>query len=331
MKKIVVLLMALAIVVPGSLFAAGGTESAPAAAPAAVLNFPEKAVEVTCLFGAGSAADLTARKLSDVLQKHAGHPFPVVNRTGGGQSVGYAHVKDAKPDGYSMVWNSNGLATAYFQGNIDFNHEDFKSVARISVEPVTIAVKADAPWKTIQEFVAFIKANPGKVRIGNSGMGTFTHLSAAAVEDFSGSTVTHVPFGKGLAFASLLGGQIEASVQLPSEVMSQYKAGQVRILAATSKERDRSIPEVPTLIESGIPLELVLWRGIAVPKDTPDAVVQRLSSLIKAAVADPEFIAFTETMAILPAYMPSDEFHAFIAKDFATTGALMKKIGTSVR
>ncbi len=329
MKFPALLILAACFLFPLGLFASGGTEQGTVKDAAA--DYPEKSVEVTVLFGAGSAADLTGRKLSDILQKQTGTAFPVVNRTGGGQSVGYSFVKDAKPDGYSVVWNSNGLNTAYFQGNIDFTYQDFKAVGRISIEPVAIAVKADAPWKTIQEFMAHMKANPGKVRIGNSGMGTFTHLSAAAMEEASGGSATHVPFGKGLAFASLLGGQIEASVQLPSEVMSQHQAGTVRILAVTGEKRDDSLPDVPTLKESGIPLVLVLWRGLAVPKDTPDAVVEKLSELVKQAVADPEFVAFAKQMAIVPAYMPPAEFQSFIANDFDTTGTLMKMIGTSVR
>jgi len=182
--------------------------AAPIAAQAK--KYPTKAVEVTCLFGPGSAADLIARKFSDLAQAYLGQALPVVNRTGGGQAIGYNYVKNQKPDGYNIIWTSNGIFTAYYQGNIDFKQEAFRHIAQVSYEPVSVAVKYDAPWKTIGEFMAYIKANPGKVRIGNSGAGTFTHLTAAALENESGSRVIHVPFGKGLAFASLLGGQIEA-------------------------------------------------------------------------------------------------------------------------
>lgn len=315
----------LVLLLSGILFAEGGKEKA------AKPKFPEKPIEVTCLFGAGSAADLIARKFSDLASPILGVPLPVVNRTGGGQSVGYTYVKNAKPDGYNIVWTSNGLITAYYQGNIDFKQDAFRSIARISYEPVSFAVKYDAPWKDINEFVDYIKKNPGKVRIGNSGVGTFTHLAAAALEDFAQSQVVHVPFGRGLAFASLLGGQIEASSQLPSEVMAQYEAKQVRIIAVTSKERVKSIPEVPTLMEKGIPIELILWRGLAVPKGTPDDVVAVLEAAAKKVVESEEFKKFCDQMSIIPAFLPAAEMDKFIDADEKFTGALMKKIGASKR
>jgi len=294
-------------------------------------KFPTKAIEVTCLFGPGSAADLIARKFSDMAQGVLGQPLPVVNRTGGGQAIGYTYVKMQKPDGYNVIWTSNGIFTAYYQGNIDFRLEAFKTIARVSYEPVSIAVKYDAPWKTIGEFIAYMKANPGKLRIGNSGAGTFTHLVAAALEEESGSKVIHVPFGKGLAFASLLGGQIEATIQLPSEVEGQYKAKQVRILAVTGADRVKSFPDVPTLKESGIPLELILWRGLAVPKGTPDDVVATLMDATKKVIESEEFKKFADTVAIIPAFQSGPEFEKFLAEDDKFTGLLMKQTGTSTR
>ncbi len=316
----------LCMVIAVSLFAGGEKEKA-----AAKPKYPEKPIEVTCLFGAGSAADLIARKFSDLASPILGAPLPVINRTGGGQSVGYTHVKNAKPDGYNIIWTSNGLITAYYQGNIEFKQDVFRSIAQISYAPVSFAVKYDAPWKDIREFVDYIKKNPGKVRIGNSGVGTFTHLAAAALEDYAQSQVVHVPFGKGLAFASLLGGQIEATSQLPAEVMAQYEAKQVRILAVTSKERVKAIPEVPTLIENNIPIELILWRGLAVPKGTPDDVVAVLEAAAKKVVESEEFKKFCDQMSIIPAFRPAAEMDKFIDADEKFTGDLMRKVGASKR
>ncbi len=316
-KKIIALLLVIAAV------------AAPLAAQAK--KYPTKAVEVTCLFGPGSAADLIARKFSDLAQGYLGQPLPVVNRTGGGQAIGYNYVKNQRPDGYNIIWTSNGIFTAYYQGNIDFKHEAFTHIAQVSYEPVSIAVKADAPWKTINEFMDYIKANPGKVRIGNSGAGTFTHLTAAAIENETGSRVVHVPFGKGLAFASLLGGQIEATIQLPSEVEGQYKAKQVRILAVTGADRVESMPDVPTLKESGYPLELILWRGLAVPKGTPADIVQTLVETTKKVVESQAFKDFAKTVAIVPSFKTGAEFQAFLDQDDKTNAVLMKQTGTSNR
>jgi tripartite-type tricarboxylate transporter receptor subunit TctC len=293
--------------------------------------YPVKPVEVTCVFGAGSAADIITRQFSDLIAKVLGQPFPVVNRTGGGQAVGYTFAKDQKPDGYSMVWTSNGLITAYYQGTVDFKQDAFRSIARISYEPVSIAVRSDAPWKTMEDFFQYIKDNPGKVSIGNSGIGSYTHLVASAIENRAGSKVIHVPFGQGLAFASLLGGQIQASIQLPSEAMAQYEAGQIRFLALSSGDRIASLPEVPTLKESNIDLEMILWRGIAVPKGTPDEIVKILEDAARQVVSGGEFLKFCTDMNIIPSFQPGADFEKYMAEDDKLIGGLMKAIGTSTR
>jgi tripartite-type tricarboxylate transporter receptor subunit TctC len=313
------------------LFAGGNADAAGGKSTAVQSAYPSKPIEVTCVFGAGSAADTITRKFSDLAQKVLGQPLPVVNRTGGGTAVGYNFFKDQKGDGYSMIWTSNGLLTAYYQGTVDFGLEAFRSVAQISYEPVSIAVRADAPWKTMEEFFLYIKDNPGKVRIGNSGVGTYTHIVAAALENRAGSRIVHVPFGQGLAFASLMGGQIEASIQLPSEVIAQYEAKQVRILAVTSGERIPSLPEVPTLKQSNIDLEMILWRGISVPRDTPDEIVAVLENAARTVVTSSEFKDFCETMSIIPSFQSAADFDRFAAEDSRLIGELMKAIGTNKR
>jgi tripartite-type tricarboxylate transporter receptor subunit TctC len=310
---------------------AGGTADKAASGSNPDAAYPAKPIEVTCVFGAGSAADSTVRKFSDLAQPILGQPLPVVNRTGGGTAVGYNFFKDQKPDGYSLLWTSNGLLTAYYQGTLEFGLDAFRSVARISYEPVSIAVRADAPWQTMEEFFNYLKANPGKVRIGNSGVGTYTHIVAAAIENRANSSVVHVPFGQGLAFASLMGGQIEASVQIPSEVTAHYEAKQIRILALSSGERIAALPQVPTLKESKIDLEMILWRGISVPKGTPDEIVEKLEDAARQVAASREFIDFCNTMSIIPAFQPAADFDAFAANDSKLIGELMTAIGTNKR
>jgi len=328
MKKVVLILGV--FLVSGILFAVGNKDNSGGSAGAAPA-YPTKPIEVTCVFGAGSAADTITRKFSDLAQSVLGQPLPVVNRTGGGQAIGYTYVKEQKPDGYNIIWTSNGLVTAYYQGNIDFKQEAFRSIARISYEPVCIAVRADAPWKNMEEFFQYIKDNPNKIRIGNSGVGTYTHLVAAAIENKAGSKVVHVPFGQGLAFASLMGGQIEASVQLPSEIQAQYEAKQLRILAVTSADRISSLSDVPTLKQCNIDLEMILWRGIAVPAGTPDNVVKILEDATRKVVTGKDFVDFCNTMSIIPAFQPGAEFEKFVNQDEKLIGDLMKTIGTSKR
>jgi len=245
------------------------------AAPAAAA-FPDKPIELTVLFGAGSAADLLARKLADLAGKELGQPVAVVNRTGAGGAIGYSYVKGQAADGYALVWNSNSISTAYHAGNMKLDYTAFAGVAALTSEPVSLAVKVDAPFKDLRDLIAFAKAKPGEVRIGNSGRGSFTHLVAVALENRIGAKLTHVPFGRELAVTTVLGDKIEASIQLPAEIMTQVTGKQVRVLAVSGEKRLPSLPDVPTFKESGVDLTMSLWRGIAVPKGTPDEVIGRL-------------------------------------------------------
>lgn len=296
-----------------------------AAAPAAA--FPDKPVELTVLFGAGSAADLLARRLAELAGKDLGQPVAVVNRTGAGGALGYAHVKGQSPDGYALVWNSNSVSTAYHAGNMKFDYTAFAGVAALTSEPVSLAVKVDAPWKDIRDLLAHAKAHPGQVRLGNSGRGSFTHLMAVALENRTGVKLTHVPFGRELAVTTVLGDKIEASVQLPAEIMTQVTGRQVRVLAVTGDKRLASLPDVPTLKESGLDLTMSLWRGIAVPKGTPEAVIARLEHAFTRAAQSPEFREFAARMGAVVEVRSARDFDAFIARDDRDIAALMEQIG----
>ena len=296
-----------------------------AASPAAA--FPDKPVELTVLFGAGSAADLLARKLAELAAKDLGQPVAVVNRMGAGGALGYTHVKGQSPDGYALVWNSNSVSTAYHAGNMKLDYTAFAGVAALTSEPVSLAVKADAPWKNMRELLAHAKANPGQVRLGNSGRGSFTHLMAVALENRAGVKLTHVPFGRELAVTTVLGDKIEASVQLPAEIMTQVTGRQVRVLAISGDKRLASLPDVPTLKESGIDLTMSLWRGIAVPKGTPEAVIARLERAFTHAAQSAEFREFATRMGAVVDVRGARDFDAFMARDDRDIAALMEQIG----
>jgi tripartite-type tricarboxylate transporter receptor subunit TctC len=296
-----------------------------AAAPAAA--FPDKPLELTVLFGAGSAADLLARKLAELASKDLGQPVAVVNRTGAGGAIGYTHVRGQSPDGHALVWNSNSVSTAYHAGNMKFDYTAFAGVASLTSEPVSLAVKADAPWKDVRELLAHAKANPGHVRVGNSGRGSFTHLMAVALENRAGVKLTHVPFGRELAVTTVLGDKIEASVQLPAEIMTQVTGRQVRVLAITGDKRLPSLPDVPTLKESGVDLTMALWRGIAAPKGTPEPVIARLERAFTQAAQSAEFREFATRMGAVVDVRGAKDFDAFIARDDRDVAGLMEQIG----
>jgi tripartite-type tricarboxylate transporter receptor subunit TctC len=301
------------------------------AAAAGVANaqqFPDgRPVEMTVMFGAGSAADVTARYLAEGMAKTLGVPVPVVNRTGGGGAIGYSHVQQQKPDGHSIIWNSNSISTNYHSGILSFDYKAFDAVARVSVETPVIAVRSDAPWKTLGEFMDYAKANPGKVRIGNSGAGSHTHFAASALFLTGGAKVINVPFGEGQAIVNLLGSRIEGVVQLPAALVSHVKGGNVRVLAVLGAEHDPVFPDVSTAKELGFPVALDMWRGIAVPEGTPKPVIAKLQEAIKRSVESQAFGDAGKTIGFTPAYLPSEDFGALIASDDAKLAQVMGELG----
>jgi tripartite-type tricarboxylate transporter receptor subunit TctC len=286
-----------------------------------------KPVEMTVMFGAGSAADTTARKLAEGMEKALSAPVPVVNRTGGGGAIGYSYVHQQKADGYSIIWNSNSVSTNYHSGIMDFDYKVFDAVARVSIETPAIAVSADAPWKTLKELVDYAKANPGKVRIGNSGTGSHTHFVAGALFGSSDAKITNVPFTEGQAVVNLLGGRIEGVVQLPAALVGQVKAGKLRVLAVLGEKRDPIFADVPTAKELGYTVALDMWRGIAVPTGTPKPVVAKLQDAIRAAVESDSFKEAGKTMGFVPAYLPAQDFAKLIANDDVRLAQLMDELG----
>src|SRR6266478_2127510 len=237
--------------------AAAGAALMMVSVAAVAQQFPAgKPVEMTVMFGAGSAADVTARELAKGMEKALGVPVPVVNRTGGGGAIGYSHVQQQKPDGYSIIWNSNSVSTNYHSGIMAFDYKAFDAVARVSVETPAIAARSDAPWKTLKELIDFAKANPGKVRIGNSGSGSHTHFVASALFGSSDAKIINVPFTEGQAVVNLLGSRIEGVVQLPAALVPHVKSGDLKVLAVFSQQRQPIFADIPTAKELGFSVAL---------------------------------------------------------------------------
>jgi tripartite-type tricarboxylate transporter receptor subunit TctC len=291
-------------------------------------QFPHRGpIEITVLFPAGTSADVTARMLADGMAKHLGQRVLVVNRPGAGGAIGYKYVRAQKPDGYSLVWNSNSISTTYHSGQLEFDYQAFDAVARVLVESVVVAVRADARWKTLNDFVAEAKAKPKVLSVGHSGIGSHTHISLAALFSTAGVEVNEVPFGAAQVVPSLLGGHVDAVVQLPAALSAPVKQGQVRLLAALIPNRDPALPEVPTAREQGIDVSLEAWRGIAVPRGTPRAVIAALEEAIRRTVESPEFQKSAENVGVRPAYLPAAQFSDLISKEDAALSRLMQLIG----
>jgi len=290
--------------------------------------FPQKApIEITVLFPAGSSADVTARLLADGMARQLGAKVLVFNRPGAGGAIGYKYVAAQKPDGYSVVWNSNSVSTTFHSGMLPFDYRAFDAVARVLVESPVIAVRGDSKWKTLAELVAEAKSRPGQVTVGNSGIGSHTHISSVALFKAAGTEVVDVPFGAAQVVTSLLGAQVDAVVQLPAALSGYVKTGQVRLLAALTSGRDPALSDVPTAREQGFDVSLEAWRGIAVPKGTPKPAIAMLESAIRKAAESPDFAQASERLGVRPAFMPAAEFGNLIAKEDAELARIMQLIG----
>jgi tripartite-type tricarboxylate transporter receptor subunit TctC len=291
--------------------------------------YPTKGpIEITVLFPAGSSADVTARLLGEGIAKNMNANVVVVNRPGAGGAIGYRHVAAQKPDGYALVWNSNSISTTYHSGQLAFDYRAFDPVARVLVESPVVAVRADSNWKTLGELLADAKTRTNKkISVGNSGAGSHTHISSVALFKAAGVEVLDVPFPAAQVVPSLLGGHVDALVQLPAALSSHVKSGQVRLIAALIPQRDPALPGVPTAQEQGVQVSVEAWRGIAVPKGTPQPVIAALESAIRKTVDSAEFAKAAERWGIRPAFMPAAEFGALIAKEDAELAKLMQAIG----
>ena len=290
--------------------------------------FPQRGpLEITVLFPAGSSADITARMLADGMTRFLAQRVLVVNRPGAGGAIGYKYVASQKPDGYSLVWNSNSISTTFHSGQLQFDYQAFDAVARVLSESVLVAVRSDAPWRTLNDLVAEAKSKPKAISVGHSGIGSHTHISLAALVRIAGVDMNEVPFAAAQVVPSLLGGHVNAVVQFPGALASPAKQGQVRLLAALTQQRDPAWPDVPTARELGMDVALDAWRGIAVPRGTPRQVIGQLESAIRTTVSSTEFIRGSESVGVRPAFLPAEEFSAVVAKEDAELARLMQAIG----
>jgi tripartite-type tricarboxylate transporter receptor subunit TctC len=290
--------------------------------------FPQRGnVEITVLFPAGTSADVTARLLAEGMSKQLGQTVLVVNRPGAGGAIGYKYVASQKPDGYSLVWNSNSISTTYHSGQLAFDYKAFDPVARVLVESPVVAVRGDARWKTLGDLMADAKARPGIITVGNSGIGSHTHISSVALFHAAGVKIVDVPYAAAQVVPNLLGGHVDVLVQLPGALAAQVKSGNVRLLATMIPARDPALPDVPTAKEQGVDVSLEAWRGIAVPRGTPGPTIAALERAIRLTAESPEFARAAEKLGVRPAYMPAAEFGELIAKEDAQLAQLMTLIG----
>ena len=225
------------------------------------------------------------------------------------------------------MWSSNSISTTFHSGQLALDYRAFDAVARVLSESVVLAVRSDAPWRTLNELLADAKARPKTLSVGHSGVGSHTHLSMAALFRATGAEANEVPFAAAQVVPSLVGGHVNAVVQFPAALAAPMKQGQIRLLVALTQSRDPAWPEVPTARELGFDVALDAWRGIAVPRGAPRQVISALETAIRNTVRSPEFANAAQNVGVRPAFLPAEEFSALEAKEDAELSRLMQTIG----
>ena len=287
-----------------------------------------RAIELTVMFGAASA-DETAQQLAEGLSARLGTAVPVFDRREGDDALGAATALLPAPDGHAIFLSSSAISTSYHAGDLPFDFAAFAPVARVSVERPAIAVRADAPWRTLGELIDYAKANPGRLRIGNSGTGGLTHFAAATLITAAGARATDLSFTPAEAMVSLLGGHIEAVVQFPAALMPQVRSGELRVLAVLGSARDPNYPEVPTATDAGLPqtVNFEKWRGIVVPRGTSAAVIDRLQDALRQVVESEAFAEAGRNAGFAPAFLAAGAFGERIAADDRRVADAMAGLG----
>ena len=290
-----------------------------AAALAQAQDWPAKPVRFVVPFPPGGATDVAARVVAEKLSRALGQQFVVENRAGASGAIGTSEVARAAPDGYTILFAADPVTTLHLVlKNVQYDiQRDFVAVTQVTTQPLAIAVHASVPAKTIQEFIALAKAHPGKFSFGHSGTGSGQHLTGELFKKLAGIDMQHIPYkGGGPAVQDLVAGQIPVAVLGSTPLIPHHKSGRIRILAFTSKDRFPTLPEIPTLHESGFPgFDTGQWLGLLAPRGTNANVVNRLYAETKKALQLEDVKERLMQAALLPVGSTPKEFESLIRND----------------
>jgi tripartite-type tricarboxylate transporter receptor subunit TctC len=288
-------------------------------------TYPSRSVRIIVGFAAGGAADITARLLGQWLSERVGQSFVIENRTGAGSNIAAEAVAHAAPDGYTLLLAVPGNAiNATLYDKLNFNFiGDIAPVASINRMPFVMEVNPAFPAKTVAEFIANAKGNPGKISYGSGGVGSISHLSAELLKMMAGIDILHVPYrGGALAVTDLIGGQVQVDPIASS--IEYIRAGRLRPLAVTTRERSVALPDVPTVADFVPGYETSAWFGIGVPKGTATEVIKRLNKAINEALADPKIKARLADLGSTPLVGSPADFGKLIAEEAEKWGKVIR-------
>ena len=278
--------------------------------------WPAKPITMIVPFPPGGVADTVARPVAESLSRELKQPVVVENRAGAGGAVGIAAVARAPADGYTVLLSLSSIsilpeADVILERKPAYQMNQFKPIARFTADPTVLVVRADAPWKSMAEFVADAKSKPGAYNYGSSGNYGTMHVPMEMLKNEAGFRMTHIPYtGAGPAVVALLAGQVDALATGPSTVAQQIKAGRLRALAHWGDQALLSLPDVPSLTQLGYPVKFAQWSGLFVPAGTPEEAVQRLRTAAARVAVDPAVVQVIEKAGSPIAYLRAPGFQA---------------------
>jgi tripartite-type tricarboxylate transporter receptor subunit TctC len=293
-------------------------------------TWPAKPVRFIVPFPPGGSTDVAARTVAEKLSRALGQQVLVDNRGGGGGAIGTVEAARAAPDGYTLLFVADPVITLHLVvKNVQFDMQrDFAAVTQVTTQPIAVAVHASLPVKSVQDLIAYAKANPGKLSFAHSGTGSGQHMSGELLKKMAGIDMVHIPYkGGGPAVQDLVAGQVPVGVLGSTPLIPHHKSGRIRIIAFTSKERFGPMPEIPTLHESGLAgFDTTQWLGILAPKGTPAQVISRVHGETAKALALPDVKERLAQAALLAVGSTPEEFEALIRADLERWTAIARDL-----
>jgi tripartite-type tricarboxylate transporter receptor subunit TctC len=295
--------------------------------------WPTRPITMIVPFPPGGLADIVARPVAEALSRELGQSVIIENKAGAGGGIGMGVAAKAKPDGYTVLLALSSLtvipeADALLGRAPLFSLADLRPMARYTADPTVLVVRADAPWKTVQDFVQDAKKRPGAINYGSSGNYGTMHVPMEILAQTAGVKMTHIPFtGAAPAVVALLGGQIDAISSGPATVLQHIKAGKLRALGHWGSSPLASMPEVPSLKDAGQPAEYAQWSGLFIPTATPEPIAQRLRAAAKAAAQDAKVKEVIGNAGSPIQYLDAPEFEKYVQADARRMVDVVKRIG----
>jgi tripartite-type tricarboxylate transporter receptor subunit TctC len=298
--------------------------------PAVAQPYPSRPVTLVVPYAPGGGADIIARLLADAMKPHLGQPVIVTNRPGGQGTIGTAEVIQARPDGYMIALSAVATLTVQpHRQDLPYNTpDDYEPIIKAANLPIMLAVHAKTPWNTAKEVLDFIRANPGKIRVGSPGNGSMGHLTLVALNTKAGTRFAHVPYLSGAeSIPSMLGGHIEALVVHPPEILPHTAAGTARVLATFEEKRNVNYPDAPTFRELGYDVTLGVYYPLIGPKGLPKDMRDKLYQAAKAALEDPTFAGGVKARGFVLDTKEPEAFRQELWASYRSNAVILKELG----